>query len=366
MKIECLKDKFASAISKAEKITGRNLSLPVLGCVYLQADKSNLIIKATNLDLGVEIKIPVKTEQVGIAAVPGHILNSFISNLRDDKSIKLSLEDKNLKIFTAQNSTVIKCLNHEDFPTIPAVSKEKSFGISSEDFLSGLKSVWYSSSVSSMKPELSSVYIYQDDGNIIFAATDSFRLAEKRIKMKKAKEFGSIMIPYKNIPEIIRVLEDVKDEIEICLDKNQISFKHGDVYLTSRVIDGVFPDYKQIIPQGHTTQVAVLKQDLMNSLKLANIFSDKFNLVNVKAKPGAKIFEISTRNTDVGENLNKIDAALSGEDVDINFNYKYIADCFQSVNSDSVELDFNGLSKPLVIRGVGDSSFMYLVMPMNK
>ena len=104
----------------------------------------------------------------------------------------------------------------------------------------------------------------------------------------------------------------------------------------------------------------------MSSLKLANVFSDTFNQVNIKAAPGSKAFELRTKNADVGENTNKIAAALKGEEVDINFNYKYIIDCFQSIDADSVALQFNGLNRPMVIRGVPDKSFLYLVMPMNK
>jgi DNA polymerase-3 subunit beta len=114
------------------------------------------------------------------------------------------------------------------------------------------------------------------------------------------------------------------------------------------------------------TEVIVLKQDLIQALKTANIFSDKFNQINIQVSPKTKIFMLKTSNSDVGESNNSIDATLTGEDVAVNFNYKYLSDCFQSIDADSVSLSFNGLNKPLVIRGVNDKSFLYLVMPMNK
>ncbi len=366
MKVECLKEKFGNAISKAEKITGKNLTLPVLKCILLEAEGNNLKIRATNLDLGVEIVIPVKVIEPGIVAIPGNILNSFIQNIHNDKNIILETIENNLHVSTSTNSTVIKSLPSEDFPTIPVLSEERPFTLNSKDFLKGLKSVWYSSSTSSMKPELSSVFIYCDDENIIFAATDSFRLAEKKVRIKKPKDFTQILIPFKNIPEIIRVLDEINDEIEVKMNKNQIAFSYEGLYLTSRIIDGIFPDYKQIIPREFKTEVIVLKQDFINSLKLANIFSDSFNQLSMRIHPSKKFFELKTKNSDVGENINKMDSALSGEDIDINFNHKYIIDCFQSIDSDSISLHFNGLSKPLIIRGVSDKSFMYLVMPMNK
>jgi DNA polymerase-3 subunit beta len=366
MKIECLKEKLSVALLYAERITGKNLTLPVLSCILLEAKDNSLTIRSTNLDLGIEIHVPVKVEKEGSVAVPGQTISQFINNLQGDKNIKLEVVDGNLAISSAMGSTTIKSMPSEDFPTIPVVPEEKSFEIESEDFVRGLKSVWYSSSVSGIKPELSSILIASEEDGLVFAATDSFRLAEKRIKTKKQNDFGQILIPFKNIPEIIRVLEGMKDVTVVHLSKNQISFSADGIYLVSRVIDGVFPDYKQIIPKESKTEAIVLKQDLLHSLKLATIFSDKFNQISVSVRPEQKVFELKTRSNEVGENVSRLIATISGEDVDINFNYKYIIDCFQSIDVDTVCLQFNGVNRPVVIRGVSDKTFMYLVMPMNR
>ena len=365
MKIECIKEKLAASISKAEKITAKNSPLPVLKCVLLETKGSDLLIRATNLDLGIEFSIPVKVERPGRVAIPGGILSSYLSNIQG-KNVSLEVSDGNLMVTTEASSTVIKAIPHEEFPSIPDLAEEKSFEMNSADFIEGLRSVWYSSSTSTMKPELSSVFIYPDAGSVIFVATDSFRLAEKKVKVKHDKDFQQILIPFKNIPDIIRTFEEVKDDITIRMTKNQISFVGHGIYLTSRIIDGVFPDYKQILPKEFKTEAIVLKQDLLSALKVANIFSDTFHQINVKVDPDRKLFQLKTKNSDVGENVNKIDGALSGDAIDINFNYKYIVDCFQSLNSDSVALHFSALNRPMVITGVSDKSFLYLVMPMNK
>ncbi|MBM2817459.1 MAG: Beta sliding clamp, partial [Parcubacteria group bacterium] len=201
---------------------------------------------------------------------------------------------------------------------------------------------------------------------LVFVATDSFRLAEKIIKIEKDDNQFSILVPLKNIPEIIRIFEEFSGEVSICLSKNQISFSDNYNYIVSRLIDGVFPDYKQIIPKEIKTEAIVLKQDLISTLKISNIFSDKFNQVNIKILPSKKVFEITTKNSNIGENTNTVPASLSGDDISVNFNYKYIIDCIQSIDSDSVSLSFNGVSKPMTIRGISDKSFTYIVMPMNK
>ena len=367
MKIECIKEKLTKAVSAAERVTSKNPTLPVLSCILFEVSKNSLTIKATNLDLGIEINIPVKVLKEGKVAIPSQILNTFLGTIQNDKNITIETTENNtVKIVGSKTSTTIKSLPYDDFPNIPQVSDEQSFKISSVDVVKGLKSVWYSSSVSSVKPGLSSVFIHSEEDLLVFAATDSFRLAEKRVRVKKPSQIERILVPFKNIPEIIRTLDGMNAEILVCFTKNQISFSHEDTYLTSRVVDGIFPDYKQIIPSGNLTEVTLLKQDLIQALKAANIFSDKFNQINIKVAPETKSLVLKTSNNDVGESVNSVDATISGEAIAVNFNYKYLSDCFQSIDSDSVSLFFNGLSRPLVIRGTGDKSFLYLVMPMNK
>lgn len=367
MKTECIKEKLTAAVAQADKIAGKNLTLPVLCCLLLEAKKNSISIKSTNLDLGIEITIPAKTQTEGLIAVPSSILAGFLNNSQHENNITLETTEAGLlKITTSKTSTIIKSLPPDDFPSIPEVSNELSFKIKASDLTRGLKSVWYSSSVSSIKPELSSVLVRCDDDTLICAATDSFRLAEKRVKLSSQKPFENILIPFKNVQEIIKVLDSSPNEVTFCVTKNQVSIAYDGVYLTSRVIDGVFPDYNQIIPKESQTEAVVLKDDLIQSFKTANIFSDKFNQINIRVAPSKKILEIKTSNADLGESTNMVDATLSGEDVAVNFNHKYVTDCFSSLNTDSLSLSFNGLNKPLVIRGVGDSSFLYLVMPMNR
>ncbi len=366
MNIECVKDKLVYAIGKAEKITGKNITLPVLSCVLLEAIDSTLTIKATNLDLGIEIKIPVKVIKPGRVAVSGSILYNFISNITNDKNVILEEFSGNLKISTKHSESVIKAFSAEDFPNIPKVLSDKPFTFNVPHLIKGFKSVMYSSSVSTIRPVLSSVLVSSEDDSVVFVATDSFRLAEKKVPVKKYKEFGQILIPFRNLGEIIRTLEDIKEDVNVYLNENQIAFSHDEIYITSRVIDGAFPDYKQIIPKEIKTEVIVLKQDFISSLRISNIFADKFSQVVFQISAKDKSFKITTKNSDVGENVNNIDAVIKGEDITISFNYKYIIDCFQSIDSDSISLSFSDTNKPMVIRAVSDKGFLYLVMPMNK
>ncbi|OGI92714.1 DNA polymerase III subunit beta [Candidatus Nomurabacteria bacterium RIFCSPLOWO2_01_FULL_46_18] len=364
MKIDCGVEKIKNGIFQAERVTGKNLTLPVLNSILLIASGKSLKLRATNLSLGIEIEIPAKIEKEGTLAIPGGVLADVFSNILDTESVSLESVDGNLMVKTKRNKVKVKGQPWDDFPTIPTVSGTE-FKIEAQKVIDGIKSVYYSSAVSDVKPEISSVYIYSNEDNLIFVATDSFRLAEKKIKVRGA-EAMSVLIPFKNIPEILRVFGELQGEVKICFNKNQVSFSAENTYLTSRVVNGIFPDYRQIIPKESKTEAVVLKQELLGALKLSNIFSDKFNQVNLRIAPKEKIFELSSANNDVGENKTHLDAALSGEAVELSFNFKYFLDCFQSIPTDSLSIKLLGAARPIVVAPLSDPSFTYLIMPMNR
>ncbi len=368
MKIESLKDKLLAGIQKAEKVTSKNTSLPVLKCVLLEASKSSLIVRSTNLDVGLEITIPVKLEMEGVLAVPGGIVSSVISQLSSDKSVTLESKEGNLCISSSKNSTLIKTFPPDDYPSIPKVDEDtsKSFKIDSAALVSGLKAVWYSSANSNIKPELSSVRVYPQNGKLVFVATDGFRLAEKKISMKELPDFTHVLIPVRNATEIIRIFDGLDEELTVLIDDNQIAVKSSNIYLVSRTIEGNFPDYNAIIPKEFSTEAVILKQDLVNSLKVSTIFSDVYYHIKFQINAAGGKFEMITKNSEVGESVTELPAVLSGQDMEVNFNYKYINDCISVLSTDSMTFSFGGGNKPLVIRPVSDESFLYLVMPMNR
>jgi DNA polymerase III subunit beta len=366
MKIECIKEHLGEAVGKAEKIAGKNVTLPVLSGLYLSAHKNVLTIKATNLDIGISIELPVKVIEPGSAVIPAHVLSSFLSSLFNDRNIQLSTKDQVVEVKTKTTQTQIKTLSSEDFPLIPEIGDDKAFSLPARDLIYGLKSVIYAASVGSIKPELSSISITHEGEHLVFAATDSFRLAEKKIKVKKIPHFKQILIPQRNAVEITRIFDKGEEEVSLSIEEHQLALRSGSVYLTSRIIDGVFPDYKQIIPKLFVSKAVTLKQDLVNSLKTSLIFSDSFNQLTFHLSPEKKVFEIESKNNTVGENRNSLDATLEGEELSINVNYKYFTDCFQSIATDSVSINFAGQAKPIVVQPIGDTSFLYLVMPMNR
>jgi DNA polymerase III subunit beta len=366
MKIEAIKETLADAVTKAEKIAGRSANLPILKGLHLLAHDNVLDIKATNLDLGISVTIPVKIKEEGDVVVPANILSSFINSLSKEKNITLESDGQTLKVSTENFNTIIKTLSGEEFPIIPRIADDEAFSMPARDLVLGIRSVVYAAAIGSMKPELSSIYVYYEEDKLVFVATDSFRLAEKKVKVKKIPHFKSLLIPEKNAIEIARIFDGLREDISISIGDNQIAFYGGNTYLVSRIIDGSFLDYRQVIPKETSSSVVVLKQDLVSTLKTSMVFSDSFNQLLINIDPKNKKFEIQSRNNDVGESAASVEAVVEGENLSTSVNYRYFTDCFQSISGDTVSLSFSGSDRPIVVEGAGDKSFIYLVMPMNR
>ena len=370
MKIEFIKEDLSNALLKLERITIKNPTLPVLKCVLFNTNDEKLItLKSTNLDIGLEIKIQGKVIEKGETfTVPGDVVTHLITNISDKGKITLEKKngDETILIKTKNTSTKIKTYPHEDFPNIPKTKGEKKiFNISSSLFEEGIKSVIFNASVSNIKPELASVYMYEKNNSLYFVATDFFRLSEKKIKTLEDVRGVDVLIPYKNTQNIIKLL-DFNEDIKVSIDENQISLKNKKTTITSRIVNGDFPDYQQIIPKEYKSQAVVLKEDLISAFKINSIFSGEFKQVKFIISKSNNKLTLETNNSNIGINITDIEADVIGENMEIKFNHRYISECLPYFKSESIVLGFSDHNKPLTIKGVDDESFLQLIMPMNK
>ena len=365
MKLHCFSEQLKNALSHADRVTGKNLSLPVLSSVLCIASGKSLKLRATNLSLGIEIELPARVEKEGVVAVSGAVLSGFFANLKVNEEILLEQVGETLLVKGKQAKIQIKTFPYEDFPTIPVV-EGSALKIPVKVLLDGFESVQYECAQSDIKPEIASVYVYQEEDILTFVATDSFRLAEKKIKIKGLYGFQPVLIPQKNTIELLRILAGAQEDVAVTASKNILSFSFGGYYVTSRVVDGSFPDYRRIFPKEKTTEAVLLKSELQNAIKTGTLFTDKFNQITLSFDPTKKTAFLSARNTEVGENEMTLDAALTGNPISVVLNYRYIIDCLNAISTDSVAIDFAAENKPILVRGIGDASFIYLIMPMNR
>lgn len=364
MRLSTTREKILNGVLIAERVTGKKETLPTLSCVLLEISGKTCVLRATNLEAGVEINVPCEAEESGVIAVAATVLSQTLRSIHGDK-VTLSTEDGNLVVESRGTKTIIKGIPHEEFPAISPHGGEKTLSVSRDKLLSGIQSVSYAASPSMIRPELGSVYIAVSSSSITCVATDSFRLAEKAIG--STEKNVEVLMPLKNALELAHVLERVGNpDVKIFADGSQITAHMDGISFVSRVVDGTFPNYKEIIPKQFATEATLLKNDMAEMLKKARVFSGNDQHVGLHVYPKQKIFSATARSADVGEMSDSIDAALSGEDLDINFHIGYLSDCLPTIASDSIALGFSGAGKPLVIRGVSDSSFTYLVMPLNR
>jgi len=366
MKFETSIEQFAEAVATVARFSEKRPNLPVLASILIVAESGRLTLRATNLECGIEMTTPAKVHETGVVAIPAVVLAGFVGNAKG-KLITGTSVGEVFKIETERASANIKTIPHEDFPILPRVSAERSFTQKSGDFARAIRSVVYCASTSTVKPELQSILLYADGGKLVSVATDSFRLAEKTVPLRAGGSVPQLLLPARNAQELMRILETSGNtEVELYYNDNQISTQIENMYYTSRLIDGAFPNYRQILPTSHTTEVVVLREDFSVALKSLSIFSDKFSQITLTIDPEKKVVLLTSRNPDVGEQTSTIRATISGEPLTMSFNSRYLADSLQVISGDSVRIHANGVGRAILIKDASDDSFLYLAMPMNR
>lgn len=364
MHIELDKNELQQALEMVGRVSTKHVTLPVLQCVIIEVTGGTCVIKATNLEIGVEATIKVSSQEDSKVAVPAATLLQTISLMSDNKVV-LQTEGDVLVVEGKKSQTNIKTFSDDEFPSIPKFDSSSQV-LNSSLFSLGIKSTAFACSQSSIKPELGSINIFQKkEHSLTFVATDSFRLMEKTVPQKNVVLDEAVLLPQKNAQELARACDMDDSEPSLQVNENQcaITFPDG-IYITSRLTNGTFPDYEQIIPKEYVTHVTVLKQDLAQAFKRSQVFLNKFQQVTLLVSKDD--LTISTNNGEVGTTTESIKATTEGEELTLNFNQRYVSDCLQHFVDDSIVLHFAGIGRPLVITGVNDTSARYLVMPMNK
>lgn len=373
MKVEILKDNLKSGLNVAEKIVGRNISLPILDNVLISTEDSFLNLTSTDLETVIKLWILSKVVRKGEALVPAKILSSFISSLPEEK-ITIEIKEKNLHIESKNFKTQIQGYNPEEFPLIPKFKNLESLQIDNKKFCQGLSQVVAIASPSQIRPEISGVYFSFSKNNIIIAATDSFRLAEKNIHLENStkKEYAFIL-PQKAAREIISILESKEGILKIYFSNNQVQFefsvdntKHPQVQITSRLIDGQYPNYQEIIPDKFKTNITLKKDEFFSQIKTASLFAGRNNEVKISVSPNKNEMEILSQNPSIGENKSSLFAKVEGEEIGaVSFNYKFLLEGIQNIKSSEMVFDISKEDGPAVLRPVGDASYLYVVMPIK-
>ncbi len=364
MKITVSQNNLINILELVSRVSTKHVTLPVLQCVLITVTESVITCTTTNLEIRLEAILEGTISEPGVVAVPAQTLLQAVQ-YATQKNLEISVSDGVLHIDTGRGKTTINTIAYEEFPSATKIEQSGS-QIQRESFSQGIKSVAFAASVSSIKPELGSIYIQQKkEQSLTFVATDSFRLMEKTVPQKGFVLDQNMLLPQKNAVEIARICDSLNSNPTLSITENlcALSFEEG-VYVTSRLVSGSFPDYEQIIPKEYSTHTTVLKQDLVQIFKKTNIFLNKFRQVTVVVMD--KFVTFSSQNGEVGATTDTVVAQTEGQDITLSFNQQYLLDPLSHIQDESVVMHFAGIGRPLVLHGVSDTTLRYLVMPMNK
>src|SRR3989344_615607 len=296
MKLSCNKNELYKLVSLAERSTNKNPTLIALSSILLRTGKNQLFIISTNLEVAFEGSLAASVDEDGEILSPGKTLLSVLYAMPDEE-VDLNSAGGNLKIVSKTSSVNLKCLNMEEFPTIPKIKKENHF--------------------------------------------------------------------QKTCQEVIRIFEDSGDDIDITFNKNQILFQNKKISFLSRLTEGKFPEYQTIIPKSFDTQVFTDKNQILNAVRAAGIFSSKLSEVTIAVDGDKGILGIKSSNAETGEYESNYQTKISGASVEANFNYHYLLEALQTISNQKVFMGFNGPQKAVLIRGADDAGYLHLVMPMR-
>lgn len=366
MVINLGKKELAEAVNTVSRFSERkSATLPALSGIAILAGDAGIKLRATNLETGIDLHVEGTITDPGIVVVPAQVLRDITSSLGGTGGVTIEHAGDTVVITSDGGKSTLKTLPYEDFPTLPLPEAPKAkISLTGSDIHTLISSVVTCASTSTVRPELASVLFKAEGGVLTAVATDSFRLAEKKLTLSGANPQFSMLIPAKNAVDILQALPNTT--IEITLNDHQCAFSWKDGVLTTRLVSGSYPDYTQIIPKSFVAEATVLRKDLENTLRRVAVFSDTFQKIKVRFATKEKGVVFSARNTDIGESEDRIQGSLTGEEVELSFNHRYLQAPLPLITADSVSIAASGIGRAVVIKGSGDTSFLYLVMPMNQ
>ncbi len=366
MKVICTQENLNKGLSLVANIANRSSNLPILNNVLLRANKEGLTLITTDLEIGIKTAVRGKIEKKGEFTVDAKLLHNFVS-LLPNENITLLLEGDNLEIKSSNQETSIKGLAAEDFPLIPEMEKNNMIELSVADLKKSLNQVLIAASLDASRIEINAVNFHFQKDQLILAATDSYRLAEKKIPVSNG-ENTSLIIPLKTLQELNRILNEQSEKnLKVYFNENQILFEIDGVEIISRVIDGKYPDYSQIIPTEFTTEAKCEISQLVPAIKSVALFCKQgINDIKLSFDVKDQKIIIATASSHTGTSIAKVSADIRGGENDIVFNYRYLLDGLAHLGDSEVNFKINNSSSPGLLQPVGNDQYIYLVMPIRQ
>ncbi len=367
MEVQISQEKLSKALNNVSRVAaGARAALPILNNVLIRVDEGKVTLTTTNLDMAVVSYLPVVSSKNGVVTVPARLMAEFVSNLPKGETVEILAEDTKVTIKAKGYTSTIIGASAEDFPELPEIDETKvvRFQMSAEEFKGGLSQVMIAASNDMTRPALTGVYFNTFEGAMYLAATDGYRLAERKLIDKLEAEVAAI-VPAASLQEVLRSMNDEVDEVEVLFDETQVRFRLGEVEITSKLVDGSFPDYRQLIPKETEIQMKLERDELIRVTKLAALFAKEVGgSVVCETKAEAGVFTIASVANELGENSSEVKTEVN-TDGKVTLNSRFLLDALNVLDGKKVEMGFSNRLDPVVMRAEKQSNYVHIVMPLK-
>ncbi|MFH1098554.1 MAG: DNA polymerase III subunit beta [Candidatus Uhrbacteria bacterium] len=373
MRFSCRQENLKTALGLIGHIAARQGSLPILSNVLIRVEERTITLISTNLEIAMRHQLRGKAESDGAITVNARLVSDVVNLLPKDR-IDVTMDNSELDIHCASNSTKVRGTDPAEFPLIPSIERIVEARISADVLREALGQVVFAVASGDGRPELSGV-IWQFNGNsLTLAATDSYRLAECKVPLTVSTVANgtSVIVPGRTAQEILRVLGVPQDdkavtEVVVTPTANQVLCVIGDLEIISRLIDGTYPDYIQILPKSWTTRIRVVRTELQATARAASLFARTgVNDVHLQARLKDQQLVVRSENAQIGEHESVLAATVEGEDVTSILNARFLLDGLAAMGSEEVTVECSGSIAPVVIRPVGMEGYLYIIMPIKQ
>ena len=373
MQLSCLQENLSRGLSIVQRAGATRTTLPITQNVLLSTDNSRLKLAATNLEIAISTWIGAQVEEEGSITIPARLLTEFVNSLPVERiDIAMNPQPLGLDLECARFEAHINGRDADDFPPIPTVESGVIGKISSSVLKDAITHVAFAAATEESRPVLTGIKVDLKGDSFTFVAADGFRLAVYEGKLAEAvSEDVSFIMPARAFQEVNRLIgtDDTTIEFTVTPSKSQALFRLDNVELVSQLIQGTFPNYSQLIPEGHDTRAVVDQTAFLSATRTASIFArDGSGIVRLNVLPaengsGGKL-SISSRAEELGDNQGEIDASVEGDESKIAFNSKYLSEVLDVLGSGEIALETTTSSSPGVIRPVSKEGYIHVVMPM--
>jgi len=364
MKIICDGADLSDAVLKVSKGTSNKTTNPILEGIKVVAEEDYVTLSATDLELSIEKTIKGMVQLEGEMVVPGKFFCEYIKKLNNEQ-IELHVDEKNtLSIKYTDSVGKIQCLNASEFPQIKSFEDSTYFEIKQKDLKSLISKSIYAVAVEDVRPILKGVKLEITNSQVTAVALDGYRLAVVKKPIVSTNAEFSCIVPARSLNEISKLLEDSEDTIKVCVGRNYLMVDIDNTKITTRLLEGDFINYTQIIPTDFNTNIVLNKDQLLDALERASLLSrvDRNNLV--KFDISDKVMILSSK-SDIGDIKENITISLKGNDLTIAFNARYFTEALRVINDEFLKLSFTSNVSPCIITSNDTDEFLYLILPVR-